>query len=213
MAAPGWRPHSLRRPVAVSEATLALFGTSADPPTLGHRALLEGLADHYGEVATWASDNPLKQHGAPLELRAQMLNTLICSLNNPQIHLEQELSHRWAIETMQRAAERWPERSLVFVVGGDLAGQIPQWHRAQELLQSFRLAVVPRRGYPLDPQALETLRQLGAELEVLELSIPASASSEVRQQPQRDTIPEVIWRELLKHNLYGLGQQAQHAPR
>lgn len=197
----------------MSHATLALFGTSADPPTLGHRALLEGLADHYGEVATWASDNPLKQHGAPLELRAQMLNTLIRSLNNPQIHLEQELSHRWAIETLRRAAERWPQRTLVFVVGGDLAGQIPQWHRAQELLQGCRLAVVPRRGYPMDPGALETLRQLGAELEVLELSIPASASSEVRQQPQRDAIPEVIWSELLKHNLYGLGQQAQRTAR
>jgi len=197
----------------VSHATLALFGTSADPPTLGHRALLEGLADHYGEVATWASDNPLKQHGAPLELRAQMLNTLIRSLNNPQIHLEQELSHRWAIETMRRAAERWPQRTLVFVVGGDLAGQIPRWHQPQELLQGCQLAVVPRRGYPMDPGALETLRQLGAELEVLELAIPASASSEVRQQPQRDAIPEVIWSELLKHNLYGLGQQAQRTAR
>lgn len=197
----------------MSHATLALFGTSADPPTLGHRALLEGLADHYGEVATWASDNPLKQHGAPLELRAQMLNTLIRSLNNPQIHLEQELSHRWAIETMRRAAERWPQRTLVFVVGGDLAGQIPRWHQPQELLQGCQLAVVPRRGYPMDPGALETLRQLGAELEVLELAIPASASSEVRQQPQRDAIPEVIWSELLKHNLYGLGQQAQRTAR
>lgn len=197
----------------MSHATLALFGTSADPPTLGHRALLEGLADHYGEVATWASDNPLKQHGAPLELRAQMLNTLIRSLNNPQIHLEQELSHRWAIETMRRAAERWPQRTLVFVVGGDLAGQIPRWHQPQELLQGCQLAVVPRRGYPMDPGALATLRQLGAELEVLELAIPASASSEVRQQPQRDAIPEVIWSELLKHNLYGLGQQAQRTAR
>ena len=26
--------------------TLALLGTSADPPTEGHRALLEGLAEH-----------------------------------------------------------------------------------------------------------------------------------------------------------------------
>ena len=197
----------------MNQPTLALFGTSADPPTVGHRALLEGLAKHYGEVATWASDNPLKQHGAPLELRARMLSTLIHSLNNPQIHLEQELSHRWAIETLQRAARRWPERTLVFVVGGDLAPQIPRWHRAQELLQGCRLAVVPRRGYPMDPGALETLRQLGAELEVLELAIPASASSEVRQQPQRDAIPEVIWSELLKHNLYGLGQQAQPSPR
>ena len=35
--------------------TIALFGTSADPPSTGHRALLEGLLDHYPQVVTWAS--------------------------------------------------------------------------------------------------------------------------------------------------------------
>ena len=53
--------------------TLALFGTSADPPSTGHRALLEGLLDHYPQVVTWASSNPFKQHGAPLGLRAALL--------------------------------------------------------------------------------------------------------------------------------------------
>ena len=48
---------------------IALLGTSADPPTRGHQALLEELLQLYPEVATWASDNPKKQHGAPLHLR------------------------------------------------------------------------------------------------------------------------------------------------
>ena len=47
---------------------LALFGTSADPPTCGHQALLEGLLGLYPAVATWASTNPLKRHGAPAAL-------------------------------------------------------------------------------------------------------------------------------------------------
>lgn len=46
-------------------AAIALLGTSADPPTRGHQVLLEGLLRRYGQVATWASDNPLKQHDAP----------------------------------------------------------------------------------------------------------------------------------------------------
>jgi len=61
----------------MSQPTLALLGTSADPPTEGHRALLAGLAEHYGQVVTWASDNPLKQHGAPLAVRAQLLEALV----------------------------------------------------------------------------------------------------------------------------------------
>ena len=64
----------------MSQPPLALFGTSADPPTAGHRALLAGLAQHYGQVATWASDNPGKRHGAPLVLRARLLSALVQGL-------------------------------------------------------------------------------------------------------------------------------------
>ena len=75
-------------------AALALFGTSADPPTRGHQALLEGLLSRYGQVSTWASDNPMKQHGAPLKLRARLLGTLVQQLGDARLTLAQELSSK-----------------------------------------------------------------------------------------------------------------------
>ena len=59
---------------------LALFGTSADPPTVGHRAVLAGLMQLFPRVCTWASDNPFKQHGAPLGVRAALLGAVVNSL-------------------------------------------------------------------------------------------------------------------------------------
>lgn len=47
---------------------IALFGTSADPPTRGHGKILTWLAQHYDQVAVWAADNPFKQHQASLDL-------------------------------------------------------------------------------------------------------------------------------------------------
>ena len=185
---------------------LALFGTSADPPTAGHRALLQGLARTYGQVATWASDNPFKQHGASLQQRAALLQRLVDDLADPRIALHQELSSPRALITLERAAALWPGRELVFVVGGDLAPQVPRWYRAAELLQRCRLAVVPRQGVPLQPDALETLRQLGGRPELLELPVPGTASSAVRAQPDPQQLPAAVWEELVKHNLYGLGQ-------
>ncbi|MEB3235493.1 MAG: adenylyltransferase/cytidyltransferase family protein, partial [Cyanobacteriota bacterium] len=79
---------------------LALFGTSADPPTLGHQALLEQLLLHYPRVVTWASDNPQKAHGAPLQQRAALLAALVQSLDNPRLEHCQELSSPWAITTL-----------------------------------------------------------------------------------------------------------------
>jgi nicotinate-nucleotide adenylyltransferase len=190
----------------MSQPPLALFGTSADPPTAGHRALLKGLAQHYGQVATWASDNPLKRHGAPLALRAQLLQALVNDLADPRVELVQGLSSPRSLETLEQAEARWPQRPLVFVVGGDLAEQVPRWYRAAELLQRCRLAVVPRQGYRFDPVCLEPLRQLGGSPELLNLPVPATASSAIRQQPSPELVPPVLWEELVKHNLYGLGE-------
>ena len=184
--------------------TIALLGTSADPPTLGHQALLEGLLRRYPRVAAWASDNPSKRHGAPLELRSQLLAALVAAIGSPRLEQVQALSSPWAIETLQRAAARWPGAKLVFVVGSDLAGQIPQWKQATAVLRACRLAIVPRRGSAPQPAQLETLRGLGAELELLPLDVPASASSSLRRQPDPEQIPAAVWPLLLQHNLYGL---------
>ena len=159
---------------ADSRPGLALFGTSADPPTAGHRALLAGLADTYGQVATWASDNPFKQHGASLPQRATLLQRLVDDLADPRISLQQELSSPRALTTLERAESLWPGRELVFVVGGDLAAQVPRWYRADELLRRCRLAVVPRQGFTLEAGALETLRRLGGRPELLDLPFSIS---------------------------------------
>jgi nicotinate-nucleotide adenylyltransferase len=188
-------------------ATIALFGTSADPPSTGHLALLAGLLDHYPQVVTWASTNPFKQHGAPLELRAALLQALVDQLANPRLSLEQQLSSPRAIETLARAQARWPGAELVFVVGSDLVSQIPRWVQAQQLLGQCRLAVVPRQGWPLEEAELERLRQLGARIGVLPLAIPASASSLIRHHPSPELVPPALWPHLVKHNLYGAGHQ------
>ena len=100
----------------MTAAAIALLGTSADPPTRGHQVLLEGLLNRYGHVATWASDNPLKQHDAPLELRAMLLRQLVQQLQDESLELAQHLSSPYTLITLQRAAHHCPDRNLVFVV-------------------------------------------------------------------------------------------------
>mgnify|MGYP006279748157 FL=1 len=187
-------------PAPAHRATVALFGTSADPPTLGHRRLLEGLLQHYPQVATWASDNPLKQHAAPLHLRTALLAAVVEAIAEPRLQLVQELSSPWAIDTLARAQRRWPGQPLVFVVGSDLVPQIPRWKEAPAVLRCCRLAIAPRQGWPLQPASLEALQQLGARVEVLDLAIPATASSRFRAQPDPRALPAELWPVLLQHN-------------
>ena len=183
---------------------IALLGTSADPPTRGHQALLQQLLHRYDRVATWASDNPMKQHGAPLNVRAMLLKALVGQLNSPNLDLAQDLSSPFTMVTLRRAHQRWPHHNLVFVVGSDLAAQIPHWKQADQWLSQCHMAIAPRQGWPLTPAALAELTRCGASVDVLDVEIPASASSEQRRAPQPDQVPSAVWPLLLEHNLYGL---------
>ena len=185
-------------------STVALLGTSADPPTCGHRALLEGLLGRFPIVATWASDNPLKHHTAPLALRTGLLRTLVEAIGDHRLSLRQELSSPWAVETLARARRHWPGHELVFIVGSDLAAQVPGWKRGRNLLTDCTLGIVPRQGFPLHQADLDRLTDLGGRVRVLPLQIPASASSQLRDRTDVAQVPRELWPLLLPENPYGL---------
>ena len=44
------------------EKSIALFGTSADPPTIGHKKILEELSKIYAFTISYVSNNPKKKH-------------------------------------------------------------------------------------------------------------------------------------------------------
>jgi nicotinate-nucleotide adenylyltransferase len=187
---------------------VALFGTSADPPTWGHKALLQGLLDLFPRVVTWASDNPMKPRQTPLPVRLTLLAALVDAIGDPRLTLVQELSSPWAIETLNRARSRWPEDRPVFVVGSDLLAQMPHWREAPRLLRDLELAVAPRAGWPVADADLAALRCLGARVRLLPLFPPATASSRVRERegpsPDPSQVPEELWPLLRRHGLYGL---------
>ena len=54
---------------------IALFGTSADPPTIGHKKILEELSKIYDFTISYVSDNPQKKH--ILNLLRQNLKKLL----------------------------------------------------------------------------------------------------------------------------------------
>ncbi|MEB3359363.1 MAG: nicotinate-nucleotide adenylyltransferase [Synechococcales bacterium] len=159
---------------------IALFGTSADPPTAAHQQILKWLSYHYDRVLVWASDNPFKTHQTPLEHRATMLRLLISDLEppRPNVVLDQALSSPRALVTVQRSQQQFPEANFTLVVGSDLISQLPTWYRVETLLQQVKLLVVPRPGHPLAADALGGLRQMGGDVAIADLTgLPVSSTA------------------------------------
>ncbi len=183
---------------------IALLGTSADPPTFGHKALLQGLLTLFPKVVTWASDNPMKRHEVSLEKRHSLLSALVKEINNTKLELIQELSSPWTITTLERATQRWPKSEFIFVIGSDLNEQIIKWIKAKEVLKKARLGIVPREGWPVQEKQLEQIKSLGGKVDLLPLKIPNYASSEVRKNLRNEQIPPAVFEIVIKQNLYGL---------
>ena len=188
---------------------IALFGTSADPPTIGHQSILHWLARHYDRVVVWASDNPFKQHQTPLQYRTEMLERGIADLKLNNISLHPELSDRFTFVTVNRAKERWGrEAEFSLVIGSDILPQIHNWYRIEELLAEVKVIIVPRLGYTIKTKDLANFSDLGGEYAIASLNAPKVSSSTYRLHKDRDLVTSSVRDYIYRHNLYGVGEEA-----
>jgi nicotinate-nucleotide adenylyltransferase len=184
---------------------IALFGTSADPPTAGHQAIIAWLSKHYDFVAVWAADNPFKSHQTSLEHRVTMLQLLIADINSPRhnLGLEQGLSAIRTLETVEKARLRWGnETDFTLVIGSDLLTQLPKWYRFEDLLQQVQLLVVQRPGYAIDEFSLERVRMLGGRIEIANFIGPEVSSSAYREDGDPDALTPPVVAYIHREHLY-----------
>ena len=184
--------------------SIALFGTSADPPTLGHEALLTELTKIFPKVITWASDNPDKKHQIPLLKRTELLRIMVKKISHPKLEIVQELSSPRTIHTLKKAFQIWPEASFSFVIGSDLTVQVPKWLNARSILNKATIAIAMRDGWPVNDNQLEEIKRLGGEIDLLPFNIPESSSSKFRKRPQEVLVPQELIPLLIEENLYGM---------
>ncbi len=184
---------------------IALFGTSADPPTAGHQEILRWLSERYDWVAVWAADNPFKSHQTSLEHRAAMLRLLIANMDAPlhNIAVEQELSSWKTLETVAKAKVQWREDAeYTLVVGSDLLNQLPRWYRVEDLLQQVQLLVVPRPGYAIDESSLEAVQKLGGKIAIASLTGLDVSSTAYRERGDTEALTPSIIAYIHREHLY-----------
>ena len=107
--------------------SIALFGTSADPPTIGHKKILEELSKIYSFTIGYVSNNPNKNHKEDISIRSHLLKTLIEDLDNPKILFNQGVSSKWAVESIKKCKTIYELNYLDFVIGSDLIKDIFYW--------------------------------------------------------------------------------------
>lgn len=183
---------------------IALFGTSADPPTYGHLAILQWLTHRFDRIGIWASDNPFKPDQTPLSHRNQMLRLLTLPLKAqmPNLQVYPELSYPRTITTVHRAREIWPQAKFTFVLGADLLAQLTTWYQAQELLAEVDLLVIPRPGYTILSESIDRIYHMGGRMTIADLTTPDVSSSAYRNYENPNAVPPLVQHYIKQEKLY-----------
>ncbi len=181
---------------------IAIFGTSADPPSNGHKIILEELSKEYDLVISYASNNPSKIHKENLFFRSLLLKTLINNLKNKKIKFDQDISSPWAITTIKKCKEKYLCNYVDFVIGSDLLEEIHKWRNIIQILKEVKLLIVPRENFPINHENTNFITKNFGKYEISHLKIPKISSSMIRENQDYDGVPKSLISTIRVNNLY-----------
>ena len=182
--------------------SIALFGTSADPPTIGHKKILEELSKIYAYTISYVSNNPKKKHIENISIRSHLLKTLIDDLDNPKILFNQKMSSQWAIESIKKCKEIYKFNNLDFVIGSDLIKDIFYWKNFDKIILEVSFFIIMREGYPIASNTLKMLETYKVKFKISTIKTPNISSSKFRLNFNCSNLPSSLIDIVKKNNLY-----------
>ena len=182
--------------------SIALFGTSADPPTIGHKKILEELSKIYAFTISYVSNNPNKTHKEDISIRSNLLKTLIDDLDNPKILFNQRISSKWAIESIKHCKKIYEFNNLDFVIGSDLINDIFCWKNFDKIINEVNFFIIKREGYPIEPSTIKMLDNHKVKFKISTIKIPNISSSNFRLNSNYSYLPKSLIDIIKKNNLY-----------
>ena len=182
--------------------SIALFGTSADPPTIGHKKILEELSKIYAFTISYVSNNPQKKHIEDISIRSHLLKTLIEDLDNPKILFNQSVSSKWAVESIKKCKDIYEFNNLDFVIGSDLIKDIFYWKNFDKIILEVSFFIILREGYPVESNTLKMLETYKVKFKISTIKIPETSSSNFRLNFNCSNLPKSLIDIVKKNNLY-----------
>jgi len=184
------------------EKSIALFGTSADPPTIGHKKILEELSKTYSFTIGYVSNNPNKNHKEDISIRSHLLKTLIEDLDNPKILFNQSVSSQWAVESIKKCKRIYELNNLDFVIGSDLIKDIFYWKNFDKVILEASFFIILRKGYPIESNTFKMLENYKVKFKISTIKIPDTSSSNFRLNFNCSNLPTSLIDIVKKNNLY-----------
>ena len=194
---------------------LGILGGTFNPPHLAHLVCAQ---EAYRELdldrvllipASIPPHKPVLQEPGP-EHRLQMCRLAVGDDERFEVSdIElQRAGPSYTVDTLVMLSSRAPNDELVLILGGDIAAGLPEWHRAEQVLELATVAIARRRGTPRGKveRALHTLRG-GDRARFFQMPRIGISSTMVRRRvgaglPIRYFVPDKVLEYIEREGLY-----------
>ncbi|MBQ9461474.1 MAG: nicotinate (nicotinamide) nucleotide adenylyltransferase [Clostridia bacterium] len=203
----------------------AIFGGSFDPVHQGHVDLSQVFVkklelDRVIIIPAFVSPFKMSKGSAPGEYRLEMCRLAFEDFPNTEvsdIELRRE-GASYTCDTLTYISQIYPEDKLFLVTGADAFLTIQSWRSPEVIFSKAAICTIPRNDDDIAKLTshAEYLRTLGAETELLNVSVARVSSTEIRERVRKGLsingmVPERVEQYILRKGLYLSGNEGDEA--
>lgn len=141
----------------LNTSPIVLFGGAFNPPHKGHLEPIQRLAENldFAEVRLLPSPSPPHKQIQSVDLKHRTEMARIACEHYDRLCIDESESElpspTFTVQTLAHFRQRFPNESIVFVIGMDSLLSINTWIRWGEILTFCHLLVLPRPDFNIQP--------------------------------------------------------------
>jgi nicotinate-nucleotide adenylyltransferase len=170
---------------------LGIFGGTFDPPHVGHLILAAEARDQLDlDCTIWVltPDPPHKrgQNISPLPQRLEMVELAVGAdegFHLSHVDIDRPGPH-YSSDTVSILKNQYPERALIYLMGGDSLQDLPNWNKPHEFLALLDgIGVMRRPGDDIDlSELLAALPELTGKLNFVTAPLLEISAQQIRRR-------------------------------
>ena len=187
---------------------IGILGGSFNPIHNVHLAIARGMIERkvVDEVALMVSPrNPIKPANSLLPENVRLhLAQIACQeeknifASDYEFHLKRP-SYTW--NTLCSLRKSFPEKNFILLIGADNWKIFRQWHKSQDIINNFEIAIYPRIGFDISPSLLPP------KVKFIDLPLHNISSTEIRDRISHGSdvscfLPHAVYREIMGRHLF-----------
>ncbi len=172
---------------------IAVMGGTFDPIHYGHLVAAEAARDELGieKIVFMPTGSPPHKQGTGItDPLTRYIMTVLATSGNPYFCVSRietdKQSLCYTIETIKELKKHCDKDcKIYFITGADAIGELPTWHKPQELMEMCSFIAVTRPGvkaHTLKDGIKELERNYGADISFLEVPALSISSTDIRNR-------------------------------